>query len=169
MYYWWIAGLQFEHLVNKNTLAPLATIFAALVAVAVTGTFAWLQARYTREKLRLDLFDRRLATLTAMVGALEVLASWRHSDTDQAAIRKLQDAVYAAGYLFPNGKEAEQHLTHFVRFAVEAIEKFEQKATYKHLVQTGAMVGQDLTIEAMGGLVHRYRQLIRPHVTFAEY
>jgi hypothetical protein len=60
---WWYYSVCLDRLAKnftKELAGPTATVFAGLVAVGVTGTFAWLQVRYTREKLRLDLFDRRL-------------------------------------------------------------------------------------------------------------
>ena len=81
----------------KDFGGPVATIIAAISAVSVTGYFARKQWRTAEEKVRLDLFDRRLALyeeLRSVVG--------RHlgSGIDETALFNFKGAISRAHFLF---------------------------------------------------------------------
>jgi hypothetical protein len=53
--------------------APLATPVAVVIAAIIAAIFAWSQARTARNKLRMDLFDRRYFVYQA---TRDLLFSW---------------------------------------------------------------------------------------------
>lgn len=88
----------------KDWLGPLATVCAS---VAVVGTAFWYnrnQLRLTREKLRLDLFDRRLAILNAAINAYRLWAAGTQDEVKKANV-DLTMALNSCEYLFPKTPE----------------------------------------------------------------
>jgi hypothetical protein len=62
--------------VMKDFAGPVATILAALVAVGVTWVFARRQWKTEREKLLLDLFDKRFAATHQNTEPAKGLVAW---------------------------------------------------------------------------------------------
>jgi len=88
-------------------LQPIATIFAAIVAVGVTAYFAWHQreiakeqARIARESLRLDLYDRRFAIFISIFDFYEAMISWTGTPEQKDARAKFFRAYQQSVFLF---------------------------------------------------------------------
>jgi hypothetical protein len=79
---------------------PIATITAAIVAVAVTGYFAWHQRELTREKLRLDLYDRSFKIFTSIFDFYEAMISWKGTTEQVQARARFFRAYQESGFLF---------------------------------------------------------------------
>jgi hypothetical protein len=73
--------------VFKDFAAPVATIVAALSAVVVTAYFAARQAWIAEEKLRHDLFDRRLQIFTSIFDFYNAMISWEGTQ-EQIVVRE---------------------------------------------------------------------------------
>jgi len=98
--------------VMKDFAGPFATIVAAVVAVGVTGHFARQQSRTayqqwqtTREKLLLDLFDKRFGTYDELRSALYLYGI---RGNEQTAYIDFSRAVSRARFLF--GPEVQTFL-----------------------------------------------------------
>jgi hypothetical protein len=79
----------------KDFAGPLATVFAALVATAITAIFAIAQARIARaqkdialDKLKFDLLERRYRIYEAAKQLIEYIAL--HRDTDKINTDKVK-------------------------------------------------------------------------------
>jgi hypothetical protein len=81
-------------------LQPIATILAAVAAVSVTGYFAWHQKNIAREKLRLDLYDRRFRIFTSIFDFYEVMISWEGTPQQKEARDRFFRAYQESGFLF---------------------------------------------------------------------
>lgn len=81
-----------------QALAPaISGAITALVAVAV-GYISYRQWRTAREKLVLDLFERRFGIFQLAKGAVET--SFHHRATDQSAFSRISQAHAEASFLF---------------------------------------------------------------------
>jgi hypothetical protein len=88
-------------------LQPIATIFASLVVVGVTGYFGFHQreiareqARIAREKLRLDLYDRRFEIFTSIFDFYNAMISWTGTPEQEEARTKFFRAYQESSFLF---------------------------------------------------------------------
>lgn len=88
-------------------LQPIATILAAVVAVGVTGYFAWHQrnilreqTRVAKEKLRLDLYDRRFEIFSSIFDFYEAMISWEGTPDQIAARGRFFRAYQESAFLF---------------------------------------------------------------------
>ncbi|MBI2714238.1 MAG: hypothetical protein HYX37_07255 [Rhizobiales bacterium] len=86
---------------------PIATTFAAIVVVCVTGYFAWHQreiakeqARIAKEKLRLDLYDRRFEIFSSIFDFYEAMISWEGTLEQKAARTRFFRAYQESDFLF---------------------------------------------------------------------
>lgn len=66
---------------GSSIIGPLITAFATIIAATTVGVFSWRQWRVAKDKLALDLFDRRLAAWETMRSAInnafnETYAVW---------------------------------------------------------------------------------------------
>jgi hypothetical protein len=80
--------------VMKDFAGPVATIIAALSAVGVTGYFTWRQWRTAKDKLLLDLFDKRFALYE------ELRAAVIRRGIDQNSVVHFKRAISRAQFLF---------------------------------------------------------------------
>ena len=78
--------------------APVATILAAFAAVSVTGYFAWRQAFLAREKLRLDLYNRRFETFSSLFDFYNAMIYWKGTPEQTAARTKFFRACQECGF-----------------------------------------------------------------------
>jgi hypothetical protein len=97
--------------VAKDFAGPIATIMAAFAAVSVTAFFAWQQkkisgeqARVAKEKLRYDLFERRMAIFSSLFPFYDAMLSWQGTPEQVAARNRFFRAYQESGFLF--GKES---------------------------------------------------------------
>jgi hypothetical protein len=88
-------------------LQPIATIFASLVVVGVTGYFAWHQreitkeqARLARERLRLDLYDRRFEIFTSIFDYYNAMIAWKGTPEQDEARSTFFRAYQESAFLF---------------------------------------------------------------------
>jgi hypothetical protein len=86
----------------KDFAGPVATVVAALSAVGVTGYFTWRQWRTAKDKLLLDLFDKRFALYE------ELRAAVVRRGIDQNSVLDFKRAISRAQFLF--GPEVQTFL-----------------------------------------------------------
>jgi hypothetical protein len=86
----------------KDFAGPVATVVAALTAVVVTGYFAHRQWRTAKDKLLLDLFDKRFALYE------ELRAAVVRRGIDQNSVLDFKRAISRAQFLF--GPEVQTFL-----------------------------------------------------------
>jgi hypothetical protein len=86
-----------EHQTLKDFAGPAATIIAALVAVCVTGDFAYQQWRTAREKVLLDLFDKRFAVYEEL---RTVVSGYPQHGIDEDAYARFLTGTSRAQFLF---------------------------------------------------------------------
>jgi hypothetical protein len=86
--------------VFKDFAAPVATIVAALSAVVVTAYFAARQAWIAEEKLRHDLFDRRLQIFTSIFDFYNAMTSWEGTQEQIVVRERFFRASQEACFLF---------------------------------------------------------------------
>jgi hypothetical protein len=94
----------------KDFAAPAATIIAALAAVYVTAYFAKEQTRLARERLRYDLFERRLEIFSSIFGFYKALISWSGAPEQIAARDRFFKAYQESGFLFKKESGIEELL-----------------------------------------------------------
>jgi hypothetical protein len=92
---------------DLQALGPLATIFAAIIAVFVTGTLGFAQWRIARaqkgiayDKLKLDLFDKRYAIYQAALSLSRAFMS-SSKGISEKRFEELQYTLQEASFLFP--------------------------------------------------------------------
>lgn len=96
-----------SHHDELQALGPIATIFAAIIAVLVTGTLGIAQWRIARaqkdiayDKLKLDLFDKRYAIYLAAAELSRALSpSYKRIPYEEFG--KLQYTLQQAEFFFP--------------------------------------------------------------------
>jgi hypothetical protein len=84
--------------VFKDFAAPTATIVAATVAAGLTFLIQYRQWRTAREKLRLDLFEKRYVYFMAARNFLSSIA--READMSYEALREFDIAMVGARFIF---------------------------------------------------------------------
>lgn len=84
----------------KDFAGPVATIVAAVAAVRVTAHFAREQARLASEKLRYDLFDRRLSIFNSIFDFYDAMISWKGTPEQIGARDRFFRAYQESGFLF---------------------------------------------------------------------
>jgi hypothetical protein len=84
----------------KDFAGPMATVLGAIAAVFVTTYFAWHQKKLAQEKLRLDLFDRRMLVFISIFDYYAALIAWDGSDEQVAARARFFRASHEAKFLF---------------------------------------------------------------------
>jgi hypothetical protein len=101
----------------ENFAGPIATVIAAFAAVSVTAYFAWhqkeiarAQAHIAREKLRYDLFDRRIAIYSSIFDFCEAMISWNGTPEQIAARTKFFRAYQESKFLFKKDSGIENLL-----------------------------------------------------------
>jgi len=94
-------------LTASNLYQPIATSFAAIVVVCVTGYFAWHQreiareqARIAKEKLRLDLYDRRFEIFTSIFDFYDAMIAWNGTPEQQNVRKRFFRAYQESCFLF---------------------------------------------------------------------
>jgi hypothetical protein len=82
---------------NENLwMVPIASVFIAAASVGLALAAWWT----TREKLRLDLFDRRFAIFKAAVDFSNILSVWTGSEEQLAARQLFARSVIESQFLF---------------------------------------------------------------------
>lgn len=84
----------------QHYAVPIATIIAAAAAVYVTQHFARKQARLTSEKLRYDLFDRRLKIFESIFDFYKAMIGWTGTPEQIAARDRFFAAYQESAFLF---------------------------------------------------------------------
>jgi hypothetical protein len=117
---------------------PIATTFAALVAVCVTGYFAWHQreiakeqARIAREKLRLDLYDRRFEIFSSIFDFYNAMISWTGTLEQEEARTRFFRAYQESAFLFTRESGIEDLLKMLNDGGAKVIGFKENKEKYK--------------------------------------
>lgn len=97
----------------KTFVGPIATIFASLVAVGVTGYFAWhqrniadQQKEIAKNKLKLDLFDRRYKAFESIFPYYNALVDWRGTDEQKEARTHFFMSYHQSRFLFGGSVES---------------------------------------------------------------
>ena len=88
--------------------APIATIIAAAAAVYVTQHFAREQARLVSEKLRYDLFDRRLKIFESIFEFYKAMIGWTGTPEQIAARDRFFEAYQESAFLFDKESGIEE-------------------------------------------------------------
>jgi hypothetical protein len=91
----------------KELAGPVASIIAAFAAVSVTAYFARHQKRIAaeqahvaKEKLRYDLFDRRLEIFSSIFAMYHAIIGWEATPEQIAAKERFFKAYQESGFLF---------------------------------------------------------------------
>ena len=84
----------------KDFAGPIATILAAGAAVYFTQHFAREQAWLAREKLRYDLFDRRLKIYESIFDFYRAMIGWTGTTEEIAARERFFAAYQESAFLF---------------------------------------------------------------------
>lgn len=84
----------------------LGTPVVALIAAFIAGGIAYRQWTTARNKLKLDLFDKRMEIYSLSVTVLESVRS--NGPADYTAISNLEEKLHAARWLF--NRDLESHL-----------------------------------------------------------
>lgn len=82
----------------KDFAGPIATITAAFVAVSVTAYFASLQWKTAENRLRFDLFEKRLKVYLATTSLLNKITT--HGSTIPSDLQEFYRGVEGAEFLF---------------------------------------------------------------------
>jgi hypothetical protein len=97
----------------------LGTPVIALLAAVIAGVIAYRQSVTARNKLKLDLFDKRMEIYSL---ALEVLNSIRsHEVADYTYVAKLEQKLYSARWLF--NRDIELYFKQLALMAIKELEK----------------------------------------------
>lgn len=83
-------------------LLTVATGLGPLVVSAAVACIAAAQWVLARQKLRLDLYDRRFGIYNSALLFYSTLISWSGSDQDRAVQRQFFEALQASRFLFSN-------------------------------------------------------------------
>ncbi len=91
----------------KELAGPIATVTAAFAALSVTSyfarhqkTIAAEQAHVAKEKLRYDLFDRRLEIFSSIFAMYHAIIGWEATPEQVAARDRFFKAYQESGFLF---------------------------------------------------------------------
>jgi hypothetical protein len=102
-----LGWIRDHHTALKELAGPIATIIAAFAAVSVTAYFARHQKRIAaeqahvaKEKLRYDLFDRRLEIFSSIFAMYHAIIGWEGTPEQIAAKDKFFKAYQESGFLF---------------------------------------------------------------------
>jgi hypothetical protein len=96
-----------DHQALKDFAGPVATIFAAIAALSVTGYFAWHQKKIAEQKLRFDLFERRFAIFDSIFDFYNALIAWKGTEADGIARQRFFRAYQEARFLFSRESQIE--------------------------------------------------------------
>ncbi len=96
--------------VLKDFAGPAAAIIASGVAVFVTYRLGREQARLSREKLRLDLYERRWKIFKSIFDFYYVMIAWTGSDEQKAVRDQFFMAYQESAFLFDPADGVEQLL-----------------------------------------------------------
>ena len=95
------------HRDDLQALGPVATIFAAIIAVVVTGTLGFAQWRIARaqkdiayDKLKLDLFERRYAVYRA---SWDICVAFMNEEIEVDVLGEWRNTLSESQFLFPKG------------------------------------------------------------------
>ncbi|MDI1344808.1 MAG: hypothetical protein PSV22_11995 [Pseudolabrys sp.] len=84
----------------KSFAGPIATIIAAGAAVYVTQHFARVQAQLASEKLRYDLFDRRLKIFESIFEFYKAMIGWAGTPEQNIARDRFFASYQESAFLF---------------------------------------------------------------------
>jgi prophage DNA circulation protein len=84
----------------KDFAGPFATVVASIAAVCVTIYFARKQAWLAEEKLRYDLFDRRLKVYESIFDFYRAMIGWTGTAEEIAARERFFAAYQQSAFLF---------------------------------------------------------------------
>lgn len=96
--------------VLKDFAGPAAAIIASGVAVFVTYRLGSEQARLSREKLRLDLYERRWKIFKSIFDFYYVMIAWTGTDGQKVARDQFFMAYQESAFLFDPADGVEQLL-----------------------------------------------------------
>jgi hypothetical protein len=96
--------------VLKDFAGPVAAIVASGAAVFVTYRLGKEQARLAREKLRLDLYDRRWKVFKSIFDFYYVMIAWEGTDEQKAVRDQFFMAYQESAFLFDPADGVEQIL-----------------------------------------------------------
>lgn len=121
----------------RNFAGPGATIIAASVAGTIAVIFskaqrdiAFQQKEIAKEKLRLDLFDKRYKIYANLFEYYNAILSWSGTDEDQAISRRFFLSTKEANFLF--GSEVQTILKEILDAGMKVKGFKENKKEYKH-------------------------------------
>jgi hypothetical protein len=96
--------------VFKDFAGPVAAIIAGSAAVVITYRLGKEQARLGREKLRLDLYDRRWKIFRGIFDFYYVMIDWRGTNEQKAVRDQFFMAYQESAFLFNPADGIEQIL-----------------------------------------------------------
>ena len=92
-----------------NNVTPLATVVLAIWA----AVFTYRSWRDSREKIRLDLFDRRFDIYLRTLSLYQVLLNWKDTDEQKALVDPFLKAGREARFIFPSNSGGYEYLEEF--------------------------------------------------------
>jgi hypothetical protein len=96
--------------VLKDFAGPAAAIIASVTAVFVTYRLGKEQSRLAREKLRLDLYDRRWKVFRSVFDFYYVMIAWTGTDEQKLVRDQFFMAYQESSFLFEPADGIEQIL-----------------------------------------------------------
>lgn len=162
----------------KDFSAPVATIIAAIAALSVTAYFAWHQkkianeqADIARNKLRLDLYDRRFEIFSSIFAFYEAMISWTGTPQQQEARDRFFRAYQESGFLFTKESGIEALLKTLNDAGLQVIGFKENSEHYKSVL--ALMIEQfekttDIQTRVFEDGLAKLKAAIHPYLDFSK-
>lgn len=173
--------LEFCHIVeHPSLLGPIATIIAAAVAASVAGYFAYKQykisaqqMKYSEEKLRLDLFDRRLEILYAADAFMRASVRLTGSEEPQIVFHRYLNALETSKFLFPQNSGVHEKLQELGSFCTQLNAAYrkneEENGDDKHKEGNIYSEARKINMPQLVSCIKELSNIMRPYVQFDKY
>lgn len=132
---------------GSSIIGPLITAVATIIAATTVGVFSWRQWRIAKDKLALDLFDRRMAASTAFTDAavarMEEIADTRsynyadHLENPQPIVKQLELTKRTTDIHFLFGPEVTARATRILINLTKQSQLHEEMMKEKELLTPG--------------------------------
>ncbi len=160
----------------KAFAGPIATIFALIVAASVTTYFAWhqrniadQQKEIARDKLRLDLFDRRYKAFESIFPYYNAIIGWRETDKQKEARTNFFMAYHQSRFLF--GESVESIFKELVDAGNKVIGFRENRDLFKddpELLIKGFKETQNILLNVFDTHLSWLKSAIQPYIDFTK-
>lgn len=187
---WGFISPFFDGLKAKDVVGPMATVIAAMAAVRVTYQFNRRQLAVTEqnnerqviiahEKLKLDLFDRRISLLNSAMKTCGNVIDWKWGpipnapkiDIEKPDITPLVVQSHGAPFLFPNEEQIREILDRLIKSLVIVQNWGTVRLAYVGNPQGLARAfveSQNVLLNDVPAILDELRAAMRPHVRVTE-